>query len=118
LEVKYERSATLNCVYDLVHALDHGVNPRGGEHGSIPLGNSELMFGLIESHARGGAKVSLPMGDDHGHWRLDRRASEGIGGHAPKFARDESRREDLSLTAEKLEAVLADGEPATATARL
>lgn len=116
--MKYERSATLNCVYDLVHALDHGVNPRGGEHGSIPLGNSELMFGLIESHARGGAKVSLPMGDDHGHWRLDRRASEGIGGHAPKFGRDESGREDLSLTAEKLEAVLADGEPATATARL
>ena len=58
LDVTKHRSATLNCVYDLVHALDHGVNPRGGEHGSVALGNAELIFGLIESHSRQGAKVS------------------------------------------------------------
>jgi len=99
----------LNCVYDLVNALDHGVNPRGGEHGSVPLGNAELIFGLIESHARGGAKVALPMGDEHGHWRL---AREGIEGNAPKYARDEARREDVSLTVEKLEEELAVAVPA------
>lgn len=104
LEIATQRSATLNCVYDLVNALDHSVNPRGGEHGSVPLGNAELIFGLIESHSRGGAKVALPMGDDHGHWRL---AREGIEGNAPKYARDEERREDVSLTVEKLEQVLA-----------
>lgn len=110
LEVDHQRSATLNCVYDLVYALNKGVNPRGGEHGSVPLGNAELIFGLIESHTRGGAKVPLPMGDDHEHWRL---ARQGIEGNAPKYARDESRREDVSLTVEKLENVLE--EPATAS---
>jgi hypothetical protein len=80
----------------------------------VPLGNAELIFGLIESHARGGAKVALPMGDDeHGHWRL---ARQGIEGNAPKFRRDEARREDVSLTVEKLEEVLAV--PATVPARL
>lgn len=72
----------------------------------MPLGNAELIFGLIESHARGGAKVSLPMGDDHGHWRL---ARQGIEGNTPKFARD-----DASLTVEKFEEVLAEEEPAVA----
>ena len=104
LSVAPKRSATLNCVYDLVHALDNGVDPRGGKHGSVPLGNAELIFGLIESHARGGAKVALPMGDAHGRWRL---AREGIEGNTPKFARDEARREDVSLTVQKLEEVLA-----------
>ena len=95
-------SPTLACVNDLCDALDHGVNPRGGEHGSVPLGNSELMFGLIESHAHGGAKIALPL-TDHGNWRL---ARQGLGGNTPKYRRDES---DI---AEGLERAMAETVPA------
>lgn len=120
LEIGPRRSATLNCIYDLVNALDHpGVSPRGGEHGSVPLGNSELIFGLIESHARGGAKVALPLaGSDHGHWRL---ARQGLEGNLPRFEReDEGGRTGRGReipTEEQLQEVVAE-QLATVTAKL
>ena len=111
-------SPTLNAVNDLVNALDHNLLPRGGEHGSVPLGNSELIFGLIESHTRGGAKVALPL-VEHGNWRL---AREDIWGRQPVFQRAEghiggknsplTRAEDFDELVEKTKA------EATADARL
>ena len=52
-------SSTLRAVEDLVHALDTGQPPRGGVR-AARAGN-ELIFGIIESHLQGGARVSLPL---------------------------------------------------------
>ena len=105
-----------------MNALDHpGVNPRGGEHGSVPLGNAELIFGLIESHAHGGAKIALPLGgpsgSDHGHWRL---ARQGLEGNIPRYEREgedgRTGRGREIPTEEQLEEVVA--ELATVVAKL
>ena len=58
---------------DLVHTLDTGEPPRGGLHCTVPRDNMHLIFGFVESFARGGQKVQLPDGQlkDHGHWRLE-----------------------------------------------
>ncbi len=52
-------SSTLRAVQDLVRALDTGQPPRGGVR-AARAGN-ELIFGIIESHLQGGARVSLPL---------------------------------------------------------
>ncbi|MCY3902643.1 MAG: Gfo/Idh/MocA family oxidoreductase [Caldilineaceae bacterium] len=52
-------SSTLCLIEDLVHSLDTGEPPRGGVR-AARAGN-ELIFGLIESHRAGGARVSLPL---------------------------------------------------------
>jgi len=52
-------SSTLRLVEDLVHALDTGEPPRGGVR--VAYTNMELIFGFIESHLRGSARVSLPL---------------------------------------------------------
>jgi hypothetical protein len=52
-------SSTLSLIEDLVHALDTGQPTRGGPR--ISLASTELIFALIESHQRGGARVSLPL---------------------------------------------------------
>ena len=52
-------SSTLRAVQDLVRALDTGQPPRGGVR-AARAGN-ELIFGFIESHLLGGARVSLPL---------------------------------------------------------
>ena len=52
-------SSTLRLIEDLVHSLDTGQPPRGGVR-AARAGN-ELIFGLIESHLLGGARVSLPL---------------------------------------------------------
>lgn len=57
---EYERaSATLRLIEDLVHSLDTGTPPRGGAR--IAYANTELLFACIESHRRGGARVTLPL---------------------------------------------------------
>ena len=58
---------------DLVNTLDTGEPPRGGMHGTVPRDNMHLIFGFVESFARGGQKVQMPDGQlkDHGHWRLE-----------------------------------------------
>jgi predicted dehydrogenase len=52
-------STTLRLIEDLVHALDTGEPTRGGVR--LAYRNTELIFGFIESHRRGGARVALPL---------------------------------------------------------
>ncbi|HEX2185684.1 MAG TPA: hypothetical protein VHN78_09290 [Chloroflexota bacterium] len=52
-------STTLRLVEDLVQALDTGTPTRGGI--GVAWVNAELIFALIESHRRGGARVRLPL---------------------------------------------------------
>lgn len=52
-------SSTLRLIEDLVHALDSGEPTRGGPR--ISLASTELIFALIESHRRGGVRVTLPV---------------------------------------------------------
>lgn len=54
-------SSTLRLIDDLVRALDTGEPPRGGI--GAAYANTELLFALLESHLRGGSRVSLPLGD-------------------------------------------------------
>ena len=52
-------SATLNLVNDIVHALDTGEPTRGGAE--VAYWNMQIIFGFIESHRQGGARVELPL---------------------------------------------------------
>ena len=54
-------SSTLRLIEDLVHALDTGEPTRGGVR--VAAANAELIFAFIESHRRGGQRVSLPLQD-------------------------------------------------------
>jgi predicted dehydrogenase len=54
-------STTLRILEDLVRALDTGEPVRGGA--DVARANMELIFGFIESHRRGGARVHLPLRD-------------------------------------------------------
>ena len=59
---EFERaSSTANLIKDLVHALDTGEPTRGGVQ--CAYASTELIFGVIESHLRGGARVELPLTD-------------------------------------------------------
>lgn len=59
---EFERtSSTANLIKDLVHALDTGEPTRGGVR--CAYASTELIFGVIESHLRGGARVELPLTD-------------------------------------------------------
>ena len=60
---EYEQaSSTLRLIEDLVAALDRGdPGTRGGVR--VARANMELIFGFVESHRRGGARVSLPLAD-------------------------------------------------------
>jgi hypothetical protein len=52
-------SSTLRLIEDLVHSLDTGEPTRGGAR--VAAANTELIFAFIESHRRGGGRVSLPL---------------------------------------------------------
>ena len=67
-------SSTLRAVQDLVHALDTGQPPRGGVR-AARAGN-ELIFGIIESHLAGGARVELP---------LQKRTTRMVRDHTPRL---------------------------------
>jgi len=55
-------SATLRLIEDIVHALDTGEPTRGGI--AAAYANTEILFGLLESHQRSGARVALPLVDN------------------------------------------------------
>ena len=56
----FERaSSTANLIKDLVHALDTGQPTRGGVR--CAYASTELIFGVIESHRRNGARIELPL---------------------------------------------------------
>ncbi len=71
-------STTLRLIEDLVHALDTGEPPIGGAR-IAHLGN-ELIFGFIESHRQGGARVNLPLE------KRNTRLASNHGARQPKFA--------------------------------
>ena len=78
----YERaSSTLRLVEDLVHSLDTGEPPRGGVRNA--RASAELIFGVIESHLRGGSRVDLPL--EGSSVRLER----GVAPRQPKYQRAE-----------------------------
>jgi predicted dehydrogenase len=52
-------SPTLRLIEDLVHSLDTGEPTRGGVR--VAEANTQIIFGLIESHRRGGARVEMPL---------------------------------------------------------
>ena len=90
--LEYEpRSSSLQCVEDLCRSLDTGKDPRGGSAGSVALQNMHLIFGFVESFAKGGAKLTLPL-EDHSGWRLQ--VGDDIllapGRRLPSFQRRES----------------------------
>jgi predicted dehydrogenase len=54
-------SSTVRLIEDLVHALDTGRPTRGGT--GVARDNLQMIFGMIESQRRGGARVELPLRD-------------------------------------------------------
>ena len=70
-----QKSSTLLLIEDLVHALDTGQPTRGGA--DVAYWNTQVIFGLIESHRQGGARVELPLTNhDLRFIRHDRAASQ------------------------------------------
>ena len=54
-----KESSTVRLIRDLVHALDtHGPTQQGARAAAQSV---EIAFGIIESHRRGGARVTLPL---------------------------------------------------------
>ena len=56
-----QRSSTLRLIEDIVHSLDTGEPTRGGVR--VAYASTELIFGFIESHRRGGVRVPIPLED-------------------------------------------------------
>ena len=54
-------SPQTTIVEDLVHSLDTGERPRADAR--VALAGTEVLFGFVESHLRGGARVGLPLKD-------------------------------------------------------
>ena len=75
-----EASSTLRLIEDLVHSLDTGQPPRGGVR--VARAGNELIFGFIESHRLGGARVSLPLA------KRTTRLARNWTPRQPKFAPD------------------------------
>ncbi|MSP14002.1 MAG: Gfo/Idh/MocA family oxidoreductase [Chloroflexi bacterium] len=71
-------SSTLRLVEDLVHSLDTGEPPRGGVR--VARASTELLFAFIESHRRGGCRVSLPLQDSKLQLQRNRNPNQ------PKYA--------------------------------
>ena len=61
-------STTLRLIEDLVSALDTGGPTRGGVE--VARRTLELSFAIIDSHRRGGARVTMPL--EHRTLRLQR----------------------------------------------
>ena len=81
---EYEwKSPTLTLVEDLVHSLDTGEPPRGGVRAA--RASTELIFAVIESHLRGGARVTLPL--EGSTIRMER----GMPARQPRFQRQDGR---------------------------
>lgn len=65
-----QKSSTLRLIEDIVHSLDTGEPPAGGVR--VAYASTELIFALIESHRRGGARVTLPLQDSTVRLRRNR----------------------------------------------
>ena len=71
-----QRSSTLRLIEDIVHSLDTGEPTRGGV--GVAYASTELIFGFIESHRRGGARVSLPLEDSNTRMERNRAARQPL----------------------------------------
>lgn len=61
-EIPYEPvSSTVRLIEDLVGALDSGGVPKGGIDAAYK--NAEILFALLESEKRAGARVAIPLVD-------------------------------------------------------
>jgi scyllo-inositol 2-dehydrogenase (NAD+) len=56
--VKIE-SGTVRCIQDLVEAIETGRETQGNIH--LACRSQEMIIGIVESHRRDGARVTLPM---------------------------------------------------------
>jgi len=66
----FERvSPTVSCIRDLMQAIETDGETRGGVE--LARLNAEIAFAVIESHRRGGARVSLPL-EDREFWMASR----------------------------------------------
>lgn len=63
-------SSTSNLINDLVNSLDTGQPSRCGAR--VAYASTELIFGFIESHLRGGERVGIPLGESDVFLRRDR----------------------------------------------
>lgn len=63
-------SSTVRLIEDLAYSLDTGEPTRGGVR--VARTNIGLIFGLIESHRRGGARVPMPLEESPLILRRDR----------------------------------------------
>lgn len=73
-----EVSPTVRCIDDLAQALDTGAPTRGGMKAAYA--NAELIFAMIESHLRDGARVAIPLVDSTVVFR-----PTNLGPRQPKF---------------------------------
>ena len=73
------RSSTLRLVEDLVNGLDEGKGTRCGVR--LARANNEVIFGFVESHVRGGARVEMPLGESEYYLKREGKA------RVPKFER-------------------------------
>jgi predicted dehydrogenase len=77
LEIE-EVSPTVRCIEDIAQALDTGGPTRGGMKAAYA--NAELIFAMLESHLRDGARVAIPLVDSTVVFR-----PTNLGPRQPKF---------------------------------
>jgi predicted dehydrogenase len=73
-----EVSPTVRCIDDIAQALDTGNPTRGGM--TAAYANAEIIFAMLESHVRGGARVAIPMVESNVIFR-----PTNLGPRQPKF---------------------------------
>jgi predicted dehydrogenase len=73
-----EVSPTVRCIEDIAQALDTGGKTRGGM--TAAYANAELIFAMLESHLRDGARVAIPVVDSTVVFR-----PTNLGPRQPKF---------------------------------
>ena len=71
-----QRSSTLRLIEDIVQSLDTGEPTRGGVR--VAYASTELIFGFIESHRRGGVRVSIPLDDSVTRMERNRAARQPL----------------------------------------
>ena len=71
-----QRSSTLRLIEDIVHSLDTGEPTRGGVR--VAYASTELIFGFIESHRRGGVRTPIPLKDSNTRLQRNRPARQPL----------------------------------------
>lgn len=69
-------SSTLRLIEDIVHSLETGEPTRGGVR--VAYASTELIFGFIESHRRGGVRTVIPLEDSETRLERNRPARQPL----------------------------------------